>query len=121
MRARRDVQVLFVLDVSRSMAASAHLRSPTRLDRAAAAAERLRAAVPTVPAGIASLTDRVLPNLLPVPDAAGFARVLDQGVSIENPPPQATRGPRDAYDALEQIPRRRLLRPPALARASSSC
>jgi hypothetical protein len=103
-QARRDVQVLFVLDVSRSMAASSRLRAPTRLDRAAAAAERLRTAIPTVSAGIASLTDRVLPNLFPVPDRAGFARVLAQGVAIENPPPRSSAVRATSYTALEQIP-----------------
>ena len=98
------MQVLFVLDVSRSMAASAHLRSPTRLDRAAAAAERLRTAVPTVPAGIAGLTDRVLPNLLPVADAAGFARVRRPGRLDREPAAAGDAVRATAYDALEQIP-----------------
>ena len=50
---RRDVQALFVLDTSRSMAASSTPTSPTRLDRAAAAAVRLRAAIPQVESGVA--------------------------------------------------------------------
>jgi hypothetical protein len=104
LQARREVQALFVLDISRSMAASSRPRSPTRLDRAAAAAERLRAAIPTVSAGIASLTDRVLPQLFPVPDRAGFARVLAQGVAIENPPPRSSAVRATSYTALEQIP-----------------
>jgi hypothetical protein len=101
---RRDVQALFVLDVSRSMAASAGPRTPTRLDRAAEAARRLRARIPTVASGIATLTDRVLPLLLPVADATGFDRVLARGVAIESPPPQRNAVRATAYDALEQIP-----------------
>ncbi len=104
LRVRRDAQVLFVLDVSRSMAASAKLHSPTRLDRAAAAAEQLRAAMPTVAAGVAGLTDRVLPYLLPVPGRAGFTQVVRDGVAIENPPPQASAVRATSYDALQQIP-----------------
>jgi hypothetical protein len=104
LRARDDAQVLFVLDTSRSMAASARPGSPTRLDRAAAAAARLRRAVPTVAAGVATLTDRVLPDLLPVPDVPGFDRVLGRGVAIESPPPQASAVRATSYDALQQIP-----------------
>ena len=103
-RTRRDVQALFVLDVSRSMAASAGPRTPTRLDRAAEAARRLRARIPTVAAGVATLTDRVLPLLLPVPDVSGFDRVLARGVAIESPPPQRSAVRATTYDALQQIP-----------------
>jgi hypothetical protein len=86
-RSRTNVEVLFVLDTSRSMAASASTHSPTRLQRAVAAAARLRAEIPTVPSGIATLTDRVLPDLLPVTDVAAFDSVLTQAVAIESPPP----------------------------------
>ena len=103
-RTRRDVQALFVVDVSRSMAASAGPRSPTRLDRATEAARLLRARIPTVAAGIATLTDRVLPLLLPVPDATGFDRVLERGIAIESPPPQRSSVRATTYDALQQIP-----------------
>jgi hypothetical protein len=101
---RRDAQVLFVFDISRSMAASTKLRAPTRLDRAVAAAVRLRAGVPGISAGVATLTDRVLPNLLPVSDAATFDRVVERAVSIESPPPRASAVRATSYDALEGIP-----------------
>jgi hypothetical protein len=103
-RTRTNVVVLFVLDTSLSMAASASAGSPTRLERAVAAATRLRAEIPTVPAGVATLTDRVLPDLLPVPDVAAFDRVLTQAVAIESPPPIDTVGTAaTAYAALEDI------------------
>src|SRR4051794_23167839 len=86
-RERVGVQALFVLDTSRSMAASATSTSPTRLDRAVAAATKLRAAIPTVSAGIATFTDRVLPDLLPVTGAASFDAVAQRTVGIEKPPP----------------------------------
>lgn len=102
-RTRADVQALFVLDVSRSMAASRSADSATRLDRAAAAAIRLRRAIPDVPAGVLTLTDRVLPDLLPVTDPSGFAGVVDRAVRIESPPPQQS-GPRaTSYAALGQV------------------
>jgi len=100
---RTDVAVLFVLDTSRSMAASLAPTSPTRLARAIRAAVQLRAAVPQVPAGVATFTDRVLPDLLPVPDVAGFDAVLERAVTIEDPPPitQAVRA--TTYAALDDI------------------
>jgi hypothetical protein len=101
---RRDVQALFVLDTSRSMGASAGPASPTRLDRAAAAASRLRAAIGPVESGVATLTDRVLPDLLPVGDRAGFDAVLWRAVAIESPPPRQTSFRATSYSALAGIP-----------------
>jgi hypothetical protein len=103
-RTRTNVEVLFVLDTSLSMAASASADSPTRLERAVAAAARLRAEIPTVPSGIATLTDRVLPDLLPVTDVPTFDKVLTQAVAIESPPPIETLIVRDTtYTALADI------------------
>lgn len=104
LRVRRDVQVLFVVDISRSMAASSRAGAPTRLDRASAAAIRIRAAVPTLAAGVATLTDRVLPSLLPVSDATGFDAVVTRAVAIESPPPQASAVRATSFDALGTIP-----------------
>ncbi len=104
LRVRRDAQVLFVVDISRSMAASAKPGAPTRLDRASGAAIRLRAAVPTLAAGVATLTDRVLPSLLPVSDPTGFAAVLTRAVAIESPPPQASAVRATSFGALGGIP-----------------
>lgn len=102
-RSRTDVQAVFVLDTSRSMAAATTPTSPTRLDRAAAAAITLRSAIPDVPAGVLTLTDRVLPDLLPVPDVSGFDGVVNRAVRIESPPPQATSVRATTYSALGQI------------------
>jgi hypothetical protein len=102
-RVRRNVQALFVLDVSRSMAASASPSSPTRLDRAAAAAVRLRSAIPQVESGVLTLTDRVLPDLLPVPDRTAFAAVVRRTVRIESPPPRGSSVRATTYGALADI------------------
>jgi VWA domain-containing protein len=102
-RTRTDVAVLFVLDTSRSMAASLTPTSPTRLARAIKATVALRAAIPEVPAGVATLTDRVLPDMLPVPDVAGFDAVLERAVTIENPPPATQSVVATNYDALADI------------------
>jgi hypothetical protein len=102
-RSRTDVQAVFVLDTSRSMAASTSPTSPTRLDRAAAAAIALRNEIPDVPAGVLTLTDRVLPDLLPVSDVGGFDGVVSRAVRIESPPPQATSVRATTFSALGQI------------------
>jgi alpha-D-ribose 1-methylphosphonate 5-triphosphate synthase subunit PhnH len=104
LRIRQDVQALFVVDISRSMAASSRPGSPSRLDRATAAAVGLREAIPNVAAGVATLTDRVLPNLLPVPDPVGFEQVMARGVAIESPPPQNSAVRATSFDALGSIP-----------------
>ena len=101
---RTDTAVLFVFDISRSMSASATPRSPTRLERAVDAAIELRAAISDVPAGIATVTDRVLPDLLPVADIGSFTGVARRAVAIESPPPSATSVVATSYAALSAIP-----------------
>jgi hypothetical protein len=102
-RTRTDVAVLFVIDTSRSMAASLTPASPTRLARAIRAAVALRAAVGEVPAGVATFTDRVLPDLLPVADLASFDGVLERAVTIESPPPATQAVVATSYAALDDI------------------
>jgi len=102
-RERTDVAALFLIDTSRSMSASTTPASPTRLERAVAAAVRLRAAIPDVPAGVATMTDRVLPDLLPVPDAGGFDGVVRRAVAIDSPPPAGTSVVATNYAVLSGI------------------
>jgi len=86
-RVRADAEMLMVIDVSRSMLARRSLGGPSRLERAKVAAARLRASLPGVPAGIASLTNRVLPHLFPSADADVFRATLERAIGIERPPP----------------------------------
>ena len=72
-RVRDDAQALFVVDTSRSMLAASSPDAATRFDRARAAAQRLRTSLPEVPTGLASLTDRMLPVVLPTPDGRVFS------------------------------------------------
>ncbi len=103
-RVRTDAEALFVLDISQSMAASSGRNGPSRLARASAAAMRLRASVPSVPSGVATLTDRVLPNLLPVPDAPAFDATVRQTVAINQPPPRELDVRATNFAALSSIP-----------------
>jgi von Willebrand factor type A domain len=115
-RVLRDVQAVFVVDTSRSMAASASPASPTRLDRAVAAAVRLRQAIPQVEAGVLTLTDRVLPDLLPVPDRSAFAAVVQRAVRIESPPPRSASVRATRYTALVNVAEGNVFAPRATRR-----
>jgi hypothetical protein len=84
---RVDAEAWFVIDTSRSMVASETPTSPTRFERAAEAARRLRAGIGPVPSGIASLTDRLLPHLFPTPDEAAFKATLRRSIAVDHPPP----------------------------------
>jgi hypothetical protein len=101
---RTDAQALFVVDTSASMAASAGPSGAVRLERAKAAARRLRAAIPEIPSGVATLTDRVLPNLLPAPDRAAFDATLARAVAINEPPPRELNPRATSFSALASIP-----------------
>jgi hypothetical protein len=105
---RTDAEALFVLDISRSMLAAQSSSSATRLARAKAIASQLRGRLPTVPAGIASVTDRVLPYLLPTTDERVFRSTLRDAVAIDEPPPTNVYYDRaTALGALAEIPARR--------------
>jgi len=84
---RADAQAFFVFDTSKSMLASQGRGLPNRLQRAKRIAAKLRATLPDVPVGIASMTDRALPNVLPTTDPTLFTRALTQSVAVDSPPP----------------------------------
>jgi hypothetical protein len=98
---RADAQAIVLFDTSLSMKASAGPGQPTRLQRAKALALKLEAALPDVPFGVASMTDRSLPNLLPTVDRTTFDRTVEQSVAIDRPPPsQPHRGRATTFDAI---------------------
>ena len=86
-RERGDAQAFIVIDTSESMAASSGPHGPTRIARAKRLAARLQRALGDVPAGLATMTDRVLPDVMPTTDSALFDRALAQSVGIDRPPP----------------------------------
>jgi hypothetical protein len=103
-RVRTDAQALFVLDTSQSMAASSGPTGLTRLERAKREAQHVRATLPDIPSGVATLTDRVLPNLLPVPDQGAFDATVQQAVAIEQPPPSTTEVRATDFGSLAVVP-----------------
>jgi hypothetical protein len=101
---RADAQAFFVFDTSLSMQASAGPGQPSRLERAKQLALRLRAQLADLPIGIASMTDRTLPNLMPTTDVTLFRRTLDQSVAVDSPPPsQRYKGRATTFGALAPL------------------
>jgi hypothetical protein len=97
---RTDAAVFVVIDVSRSMLASASPGASTRLERARAAAIRIRGGLPDAPVGLATFTDRVVPLLFPTPDEAAFDSTVRTAVRSETPPPLELEPTATSFDAL---------------------
>jgi hypothetical protein len=89
-RVRSDAQVFVLVDITRSMLAQSKPGAPSRIERAKAAAAKIRASLPGVPVGIASLTNRVLPYLFPTGDEGVFRATLADAIAVDNPPPGAS-------------------------------
>lgn len=113
---RADAEVLFVLDTSRSMAAAAGPAEPTRFERARDAALEIRAQLPEVPAGIASLTDRTLPHLFPTIDGSSFRATLARSLGVERPPAQTFTTLATDLTALSVVAERSFFSPSATKR-----
>ena len=103
-RVRGDGEVYVVLDTSRSMLAAASPRAATRFDRARDEAMRLRAALPGVRVGLASLTDRLLPHLFPTTRADVYAATLARAVDENRPPPRFPRLRATTFVSLADAP-----------------
>jgi hypothetical protein len=109
---RLDVQVFLVFDTSTSMSARMGPHGPTRLEIAKREAEEIVPKLGTIPVGIATMTDRVLPDLMPTTNFSLFRRTLHQSVGIDRPPPsQLYRGRATTFSALYPIPRSNLYGP----------
>lgn len=100
---RSESQVMYVVDVSRSMLASSAAGVPTRLDRARDVVRRIQAEMPDVRAGLAGLTDRVLPYLFPTADPVSFDQALRRSVLAEQPPPGQDNTVATTFDDLGQL------------------
>jgi len=114
---RSDAQVDVVLDTSRSMLASDSAGSATRLARAKEEAIAIRAGLPDVAVGVGTLTDRVLPNLLPSPSEASFDATVREAIGIEQPPPASVGLTATTLAALAQVPSSGTFSPSARKRA----
>jgi hypothetical protein len=102
---RQDTQAFLVFDTSQSMTARTGRHGPTRLARAKREAEELIGKLGDIPVGLAAMTDRVLPVLMPTPNFGLVRRTLDQSVGINEPPPgQIYHGRATTFSALYPIP-----------------
>jgi von Willebrand factor type A domain len=115
--ARTDAEILVVFDTSRSMLARANADGETRFERARAAALRLRKELPEVPIGLVSLTDRVLPHLLPTVDKTAYEATVMRTMGVDRPPPlQRSNRVASTFDALRGLPTRNFFSPQATKR-----
>lgn len=112
LRQRLDVQAFFVFDTSTSMSARSTRGAATRLALSIREAERVIPKLGDIPVGVASMTDRILPEVMPTPNRAVIRRVLAQSVGINRPPPsQRYRGRATTFAALFPISRTNLYSP----------
>ena len=87
---RDDVQVFFVFDTSTSMSARTGPHGETRLARAKKEAEEMLPKLGSIPVGLASMTDRVLPSLMPTTNArTSSGETPQQSIGINQPPPES--------------------------------
>jgi hypothetical protein len=102
---RQDVQAFFVFDTSQSMNARTGPDGTTRLARAKAETDEVIRKLGDIPVGLAVMTDRVLPVLMPTPNTGLFRRTLAESVGINQPPPgQIYHGRATTFSALYPIP-----------------
>jgi hypothetical protein len=100
-KSRTDAQVFYTFDTSVSMDASGGPNAPTRLQRAVAEAARMRLALQDLPSGVATMTDRVLPNIFPTTDQQEFSSALADTVGIDAPPPKGLSDVATTFAALD--------------------
>lgn len=113
---RTESELVVVVDVSRSMLARSGADGETRLDRARSLAVRLRGSVPSVPAGLASLTDRVLPYVFPTIDRTAFDAAAAASVRPESPPPEQVATVATSFERLPALVRDGFFSPDAKRR-----
>jgi len=85
---RTDAEVFYVFDVSRSMSAAPTARGTRRIERAVDVAEKVHQRLASIPSGVATLTDRVLPSLFPTGNDEVFTASLQDALTILQPPPR---------------------------------
>lgn len=82
---RGDAEAFFVVDTTGSMQASSSAGSEARFERARQLAKRMRAELPELRVGVASVTDRVLPHLFPTASRESFESTIEKAIGIERP------------------------------------
>jgi hypothetical protein len=98
---RTDAQIFYVFDTSESMRASVGQHGSTRLQRAVAEAQRMHLSLGEFPSGVATMTDRVLPNVFPTSSDQVFAAALADTVGVNRPPPKGFNDTATTFAALD--------------------
>jgi hypothetical protein len=115
---RSDAELLLSFDVSRSMEAAATPGSVVRLERARALGRAVHDALPDVPTGVATLTNRMMPLLFPTGDGQGVTAVIDHALRLMQPKPAALTAARaSSLGALTLAADRSYFNPSARKRA----
>jgi hypothetical protein len=115
--ARADVEMYVVFDTSRSMLAASSAGADTRFERAQGVALSLRRELPEIPVGLASLTDRALPHLLPTVNRTAFDATVKRTMGVDRPRPlQRANRVASTFDALRALPTRNYFAPGASKR-----
>ena len=102
--ARADAAIFVVVDTSNSMAAASSAHSPSRLEQAKRIALSIGSQLPGIPLGVATFTDRTLPDAFPSADAASFNSTI-RSLAIESPPPRESSRVATDFSALAAIQR----------------
>jgi hypothetical protein len=103
---RTDAEAYVLVDTTRSMLAATAPGEARRIDRAIEAAAEIRRALPDVPFGVASQTNRPLPHLFPSAAIDQFELVVTRAVGVNRPPPGRKRGPFEVatdFQSLEAL------------------
>ena len=85
---RTDAEAFYVFDVSRSMNAAPSAGGTRRIERAIDTAEQVHRRLASIPSGVATMTDRVLPSVFPTGNDEVFTASLEDGLTIGQPPPR---------------------------------
>jgi hypothetical protein len=101
---RADAGIFVVVDTSNSMAAAPSAQSPSRLEQAKRIALSVGSQLPGIPLGVATFTDRTLPDAFPSADAAIFDSTI-RSLTIESPPPRESSRVATDFSALAAIQR----------------
>lgn len=103
LRVRKDAEAFYIFDTSDSMRAAAARGHSTRLERAVQAAARMHLSLQDVRSGVATMTDRVLPDLFPTADEQVFTATLDEAVGIDRPPAKGLSSEATTFAALDTL------------------
>ncbi len=113
---RQGVEVITIMDITRSMLARRSPTEPTRLERGRLISKQVRSQLDDLPFGVASVTDRLLPHLFPTLGLNSFTAAVDRAIGIERPPPDRTARRATALSALEELGRAHFFSPRATRR-----